>query len=767
MKSRKRVVCVALACLVTALLAVAVPLDARAENVDATGNFSYEEYNGKATITGYLGDDAEVVIPEKIDGLVVDSIGAEAFRGNEHITSVTMPDTIEAIAELAFYRCSNLANVELSAELTTIASEAFGYCDSLKEIVIPRTLVSTDNPFIGSGVEKASLEDGMTTIPDRLFAIASNLKSVVLPDTLVEIGSQAFYACHNLSSVSLPDSLLSIGSHAFSGCSSLKEVIIPASTSMLGYGVFADCSSLTKVSIGSHVSCELGTRLFSNCSVLREVRMSPWVIEANDTTLFSNCPLVTVYGYAGSSAESIASTCGVNFSAVNDPLDLSLATVSLPEEMLFYKGEPVEPTGWNVTIGTISLVEGVDYEVSYKNNNHVGTATATFTALKEPFTGSTSQQFSIEDPADYAEYVISMDDDYWTFSVELSYRANVTWKVSDSTLASLGDFRQSTIDLGSFVSISASVDLYPKAPGYVELYALADGEVVETFTIRIEKGTRIDLSGAEIRGLEASYDYAGGPVCPVFSVVLDGAELESGTDYITTYDNNDGPGVATLRISGVGGYRGEIVRQFQIVEPVPDPDPEPTPEPEPEPEPTPDPEPEPTPEPEPEPTPDPEPEPTPDPDPEPEPTPDPEPAVETQAMHRLYNKWTGEHFYTASATERDSLVSVGWTSEGVGWVAPTEGDEVYRLYNPYVKGGDHHYTLDVNEYEALKEFGWNQEGVGWRSAPKSGGEPVYRQYNPYAETGTHNYTTDAHERDVLISLGWRNEGIGWYAVSTK
>ena len=720
MKSRKRAFCLALACLVTALFAVAVPLDARAENVDATGSFSYEEYDGKATITGYLGDDAEVVIPEKIDGLVVDSIGTEAFRGNEHITSVTMPDTIEAIGPHAFYWCASLEDVTLSSQLTTIGSWAFAHCGSLSEITIPKTVTSAHSAFSASGVEIAVLEQGMTKVPEGLFFSAESLKSISFPDSVTEIGGQAFSSCSGLVSIELPNTITAIGGSAFSSCSALKEVSIPENVSSLGYGAFSNCTSLNKATILGKVPCELSGDLFGDCFALREVRISPWFSSNGwSDSLFTDCPLVTVYGYAGSAAESIASTCGVNFSAVNDPLPLSLATVSLPEEMLFYKGEPVEPTGWNVTIGTISLVEGVDYEVSYKNNNAVGTATATFTALKEPFTGSTSQQFVIEDPADYAEYVISMDDDYWTFSVELSYRANVTWKVSDSTLASLGDFRQSTIDLGSFVSISASVDLYPKAPGYVELYALADGEVVETFTIRIEKGTRIDLSGAEIRGLEASYDYAGRPVCPVFSVVLDGAELESGTDYITTYDNNDGPGVATLRISGVGGYRGEIVKQFQIVEPVPDPEPEPTPDPE---------------------------------------------LAKTQAMHRLYNQWTGEHFYTASAAERDSLVSVGWTSEGVGWVAPTSGDEVYRLYNPFVEGGDHHYTMDRHEYDALEDLGWKQEGVGWRSGGTVG---VLRQYNPFAETGTHNYTTDSHERDTLVSLGWEDEGVGWYAVSKK
>ena len=149
-----------------------------------------------------------------------------------------------------------------------------------------------------------------------------------------------------------------------------------------------------------------------------------------------------------------------------------------------------------------------------------------------------------------------------------------------------------------------------------------------------------------------------------------------------------------------------------------------------------------------------------------EPDPDPEPAPDSTSgsMYRLYNQWTGEHFYTASAEERDGLVAVGWTDEGLGWVAPTSGDPVYRLYNPYVAGGDHHYTLSAAERDGLVEAGWEYEGVGWMSAPATTGVPLYRQYNPYATTGTHNYTTSKAENDHLVSVGWREEGVGWSGV---
>ena len=134
---------------------------------------------------------------------------------------------------------------------------------------------------------------------------------------------------------------------------------------------------------------------------------------------------------------------------------------------------------------------------------------------------------------------------------------------------------------------------------------------------------------------------------------------------------------------------------------------------------------------------------------------------ESQIMWRLYNPNTGEHFYTSSTSECANLIAVGWIDEGAGWVAPLEGEPVYRLYNSNAPGGDHHYTMDKAEYDWLVSLGWTGEGIGWYSADISG-MPLYRQYNPNAVSGTHNYTTSVSERDMLVSLGWIDEGIAWY-----
>lgn len=134
-------------------------------------------------------------------------------------------------------------------------------------------------------------------------------------------------------------------------------------------------------------------------------------------------------------------------------------------------------------------------------------------------------------------------------------------------------------------------------------------------------------------------------------------------------------------------------------------------------------------------------------------------------MYRMYNPNSGEHFYTASLPERSMLIGEGWGYEGVGWVAPYDGNDVYRLYS----GTDHHYTTNVVERDWLLSLGWEDEGVGWHSG---GDVALYRQFNPnvdplasYNNSGSHNYTTSSEENDWLVTQGWQAEGVGWYALS--
>ncbi len=136
--------------------------------------------------------------------------------------------------------------------------------------------------------------------------------------------------------------------------------------------------------------------------------------------------------------------------------------------------------------------------------------------------------------------------------------------------------------------------------------------------------------------------------------------------------------------------------------------------------------------------------------------------IDTVTMYRLYNPNSGEHFYTADVSEKDSLTNLGWNYEGIGWIAPeTSSTPVYRLYNQ--NGGEHHYTSSAAERDRLVAVGWSCEGIGWYSDDAES-VPIYRQYNPNAFANNHNYTASTTENYWLVSLGWKYEGIGWYGV---
>lgn len=139
-----------------------------------------------------------------------------------------------------------------------------------------------------------------------------------------------------------------------------------------------------------------------------------------------------------------------------------------------------------------------------------------------------------------------------------------------------------------------------------------------------------------------------------------------------------------------------------------------------------------------------------------------EAAESISPTYRVYNPYSGEHLYTLSAGERDSLVASGWMDEGTCWYVPNDSTvPVYRLYNRY--SGEHLYTTDYVEYDSLGKIGWNREGVAFYSDEEERAT-IIRLFNPYETVGTHLYTSSAIEASSLEKLGWKNEGESWYAV---
>lgn len=171
----------------------------------ATNTFYFDETTG--TITKYAESDTVVVIPSKINGVTVETIGHAAFERSA-VTSVTIPDSVTAIHDGAFANCSQLTNISIPNSVTSIGFSAFEHCTSLKSITLPSSLRS---------------------ISEALFFGCSQLTTIQIPDSVPSIQSYAFYHCGNLETIHIPVSVTFIGVYAFDGCPSSMTVTYPGS----------------------------------------------------------------------------------------------------------------------------------------------------------------------------------------------------------------------------------------------------------------------------------------------------------------------------------------------------------------------------------------------------------------------------------------------------------------------------------------------------------------------------------------------------------
>lgn len=161
---------------------------------------SFRKKTNTIRITGYHGNEDELVIPSYIDGMRVNEIGQEAFRDDKKLKVVMIPSTLRKIGDRAFY---------------------------------------------GSIIEKCVIAPGLGYISSHCFAQCRSLSKVILPETLCSIESGAFMDCTSLKYIHFPAALYKTGNFAFSG-SGLESFTITATSRIYNSLFFVNTPLQTK-----------------------------------------------------------------------------------------------------------------------------------------------------------------------------------------------------------------------------------------------------------------------------------------------------------------------------------------------------------------------------------------------------------------------------------------------------------------------------------------------------------------------------------------
>lgn len=113
-------------------------------------NWDYVIDNNEVTITGYLGKEKEVRVPEKINNYPVTVIASSAFNRNGNIRYVYLPDSVKTIESNAFSECNRLNEVFIGSGMKTIDKNAFSQCRSLAVVCILSKKCSLKDAFSGA-----------------------------------------------------------------------------------------------------------------------------------------------------------------------------------------------------------------------------------------------------------------------------------------------------------------------------------------------------------------------------------------------------------------------------------------------------------------------------------------------------------------------------------------------------------------------------------------------------------------------------------------
>ena len=303
-----------------------------AVNGAVVGDFVFGKVNDVNTLLKYIGNDADVTLPEDYNGENY-CIGADAFAGKQ-IVNIVIPGCVTAIKKGSFgYSAGSLKGVYIT--------DLSAWCNIDFESKYANPLYYAMNLYLnGELVTELIIPDGVTEIKNYAFYNCGGVKSIVIPSCVEKVGaatfeSDSYYHYYNTSLinlsnlvfssdrneegsihflgraivnapngaiigdnvfctkeevntlvahfvknpvVTLPDSYngenYCIGESAFYQVEdSLRRITIPDCVTGIGAKAFRGSDMLADITLGKNVSY-IGTDAFEGCAVLKNVHIT-------------------------------------------------------------------------------------------------------------------------------------------------------------------------------------------------------------------------------------------------------------------------------------------------------------------------------------------------------------------------------------------------------------------------------------------------------------------------------------------------------------
>lgn len=243
-----------------------------------------------------------LIIPERIDGMIVAGVYRINLRYNKDLKSVVFPDTVKSINGSLFCNSLNLKRVRLSKNVSSITSAMFYGCPNL-EIINTDNITNIDDDAFKScpKIKNINLEK-VERIGAAAFLECELLDVLSMPN-IKYIAKNCFYNCNNLEKVSLGDELFYVGENAFSGCIKLLQINLSDKITTIKNRTFERCQALKKIIFPNAL------RIIEECafmdSGLEDISL-PKSLTLIKEGAFARCPLKNINMYKGTTTRNEA-----------------------------------------------------------------------------------------------------------------------------------------------------------------------------------------------------------------------------------------------------------------------------------------------------------------------------------------------------------------------------------------------------------------------------------------------------------------------------
>ncbi len=479
---------------------------------------------------------SQLVLP---DGLI--SIGDRAFYGCANLSCAVIPDSVSIIGKDAFTGCSEDFIISCSpnsyaarwAENNGIATDCGAadttgviaegnvsstirwtlYSDGLLAIegtgITPNYDYpsSVDQPWeaYNDSVTRVTISEGITQLGYYLLAHLPNMKTVSLPSTLTGINGGVFAGARSLQSCIVPEGVTSLGWDVFYDCEKMTYLQLPSTLSSISTYVFYNCASLKQLILPDKVTT-LSSNAFKSCTGLRELYLGPNVRSVQSTAFTGCSEELTIYGIAGSNAQSIASRFGFSFSS--DPFPSAAPeTVQISGRVLLADG-----TGISGVTAMVCNASGVCVASGETDEN--GRWACQVTAPASYTVRYLHGDYSFS-PAETSAS-IAVPTDLGTVCASLS-AGEGTAEVSFSMTLSGEPIPQTGVMTGDPVTFSVT------APGATRVRLIADGQAYDEYWLTDGAAVferTFTQSGERSISFQAYDGAAWGPVAPAQTLLV-------------------------------------------------------------------------------------------------------------------------------------------------------------------------------------------------------------------------------------------------------